>query len=484
MTTLTPSTAGFLALFTVLACNVRAAEPALATQVRTPQGILEGTLSDDHQSRAFKGIPYAMPPVGNLRWKPPQHTASWPGVRKATAFGARCMQAKIFDDMVFRDSGPSEDCLYLNVWTPAQPSQSHLPVMVWIYGGGFMAGASSEPRQEGAALTRKGVIVVSMNYRLGIFGFLTHPELSQESPVHASGNYGLLDQVAALQWVHDNIASFGGDPANVTIFGESAGSYSVSAMVASPLTRGLFQKAIGESGALFSDARPLATLTESETRNQKFLETAFGAASLEALRAKSADDLLQAQTKHRDLYFSAVIDGYFLPAPVDVIYGQGRQNMVPLLAGWNSDEGGAGVIFGKDDPTAAGYSAHAHTLLGNNADAYLKVYPGATDAEAKRAASDYGGDKFIAYSTWKWIEMHRATSHAPVYRYEFDQAPPGQTHGAYHSAEIEFVFSVLASKDYPWRPEDFRLANLMSNYWTNFAKTGNPNGPGMPSWPP
>ncbi len=468
------------ALLTICAFAADALPP---NQIQTPNGALAGVVSDDHLVRSFKGIPYAAPPVGNLRWKPPQPAPDWTGVRTAGDFGPRCMQGNIFGDMQFRDSGPSEDCLYLNVWTPARPTPARLPVMVWVYGGGFQAGAASEPRQDGANLTKKGVIVVSMNYRLGVFGFLAHPELSRESPHNASGNYGLLDQAAALAWVHENIALFGGDPGNVTIFGESAGSYSISALVASPLSRGLFQKAIGESGALFSDTRPPQTLADAESHGSAFA-SGIGSNSLEALRALSAADLLQAQSKTPGARFSAITDGYFLPASMYSIYSQGQQAHVPLLAGWNSDESSPQTIFQKDPPTAANYASHVRTLLGEQADAFLKLYPGDTDAAALRAATDYAGDKFIAYSTWKWMELHRATSGAPVFRYEFGQAPPGQTHGAYHSSEIEFVFGALASKNYPWRPLDYRLSNLMSNYWTNFAKTGNPNGPGIPVWPP
>ena len=243
--------------------------------------------------RAFLGIPYAAPPVGDRRWREPQPAAAWEGVRPATAFGARCMQGRVYDDMVFRDE-ESEDCLYLNVWTPARSASERLPVMVWIYGGGFRAGSASEPRQDGSRLARKGVVVVSMNYRLGVFGFFAHPELSAESGRKASGNYGLLDQLAALRWVRENVAAFGGDPARVTIFGESAGSFSVSALVASPLGKGLFQRAIGESGAYAGRTElPLATLAASEKTGAGFA-AALGAGSLEALRRRPAAELLQA----------------------------------------------------------------------------------------------------------------------------------------------------------------------------------------------
>jgi para-nitrobenzyl esterase len=459
---------------------------AAADQVTTDKGVVEGTASADSKVRIFKGIPFAAPPVGALRWKAPQPAANWTGVRKAAEFGPRCMQGRIYNDMLFRDPGPSEDCLYLNVWTPAASTQDRLPVMVWIYGGGFSAGAASEPRQDGENLARKGVVVVSLNYRLGLFGFFTHPELAQESGHGSSGNYGLMDQVAALQWVQRNIAAFGGDPGSVTIFGESAGSFSVSALMASPLAQGLFQRAIGESGAYFSTTLALKPLAQAEEADGRFAE-ALGARTIEALRAKPADELLKAALKLGGVRFAPNIDGYFLPETAYAIYAAGKQSHVPLLAGWNADEGNFRAIFKSDPPTAANFAKRAKELYGDQADAFLKLYPAATDEQAQRSAQDLAGDGFIGFSTWKWLEMQAATGKSPEYRYEFDDAPPAPagavSRGAYHSAEIEFVFGALASKDLPWRPEDFKLSGLMSSYWSNFAKTGNPNGPGLPKWP-
>src|SRR5579884_1231613 len=304
----------FLFLAAITAAAVMEAAP-----VRTTSGLVEGTVSADGSVRIYKGIPFAAPPVGELRWKPPQAPKAWQGVRKATEFGPRCMQGRIFNDMVFRDSGPSEDCLYLNVWAPANAS-APLPVMVWIYGGGFQAGASSEPRQDGEKLAKKGVIVVSMNYRLGVFGFFAHPELAKESGHNSAGNYGLLDQLAALRWVHDNIRAFGGDPGNVTIFGESAGSMSVNAQVTSPLAAGLFKQAIGESGGDFGFTSPIPPLEQSEQNGQRFAQE-IGAPTLKDLRAKSAQDLLQAALKGRNVFrFWPNVDGYFFPESPLAIY--------------------------------------------------------------------------------------------------------------------------------------------------------------------
>jgi para-nitrobenzyl esterase len=478
------------------------AQPPRTVQVRTPNGVLEGVISPAGGVRSFKGVPFAAPPVGSMRWKAPQPAPAWTGVRSAADFGARCFQGHVYDDMIFRDNGPSEDCLYLNVWAPEaafagkSPDQAKLPVMFWIYGGGFMAGGTSEARQDGASLSTKGVVVVSCNYRLGAFGFFSHPEAAKESPHNSTGNYGLLDQLAALRWVHDNIALFGGDPANVTIFGESAGSMSVSALVASPLSSGLFQRAIGESGAFFhagTEPRPRA---QAEHEDVKFAEEAFGTSSLEKLRAFPAGQILEGgKKKHRGA--TADVDGWFLPASVEAIYAAGRQNPVPLLAGWNADEGKYRDFFGHLAPTTQNFASVARKRYGKDADAFLKLYPAATDAEARRSAADIAGDDFIAFGTWKWMEEHlkspagsecmgaicRDFPPPRVYRYRFERNLPLPTPAAPHAGEIEYVFMALPSRNLPWQPEDRQLSELMATYWTNFAKTGDPNGPGLPEWP-
>ncbi|MGH9616740.1 MAG: carboxylesterase/lipase family protein [Acidobacteriaceae bacterium] len=473
--------------------SATAARASDGLTVATDRGTVQGILSADGQVRAFLGIPYAAPPVGPLRWKPPQPAAKWSGVRSATAFGSRCMQPKLFPDMIFRDPGQSEDCLTLNVWTPAQNNAAGLPVMVWIYGGGYVTGGTSEPRQDGEHLARKGVVVVSMNYRLGVFGFLALPSLAGESAKHAAGNYGLMDQTAALKWVRRNIAAFGGDPGNVTIFGESAGSISVSAQMASPLSQGLFARAIGESGgALTSPNLTFPPLSVSERRGEKFVQSAFKNSAPSFLRSISAADLQQAANAALhvdDTLFWPNVDGDFLPESVPAIYAAGNQAHVPLLAGWNKDEGTDEVVDQPEKPTPESLRAMAKKTFGSRAQEFLNVYAASNDAEALRAAEDFSGDSFIAYSTWAWLEAQVKTGDASVYRYHFELGSPGDPYhpesiGAFHSDDIEYVFGTLDSRHgAKWRPEDYKLSELMQDYWTNFARTGDPNSAGLPHWP-
>jgi para-nitrobenzyl esterase len=470
---------------------------AASAQVKTSAGAVRGTASADGRIEIYKGIPFAGAPVGDLRWKPPQPPAPWQGVRDATAFGAQCVQGPIFGDITF--PGPaSEDCLTLNIWTPAAAGRTErLPVMVWIHGGGFQAGAGPEPRHEGEAFARKGIVLVTINYRLGVFGFLAHPELTRESGRNASGNYGLLDQIAALRWVKENVAAFGGDPGNVTIFGESAGSFAVSALMASPVAAGFFHKAIGESGAYFTAGGALALmpLPASEQHGVKFA-TALGAGSLAALRGKSSDDVLQAALKTQP-WFAPTVDGYVLTEDVHSTFAAGTQARVPLLAGWNADESRANVVLGKVRPTAASFTADTRKRFADHADALLKVYPAATDAEALESAASLASDLFIGHGTWKWLEVHAATSGSPVYRYSFDRkipvAPDAKVNGmpatsrdigARHAGEIEYVFGALDSvRNVTWQPEDRKLSDAITTYWANFARTGDPNGADLPKWP-
>lgn len=493
------------------------ASASSSLQVQIDDGTLQGKQQETKggPTRAFLGIPYATPPVGPLRWKPPVPEAKWTGTHDATNFGPRCMQAHLFDDMVFRDNGPSEDCLTVNVWTPAnmQPGQK-LPVMFWIYGGGFNGGTTSEPRQDGAHLATKGVIVVTFNYRLGIFGFFTHPDLVAESPNHAAGNYGLLDAVAALQWVQKNISAFGGDPANVTIFGESAGSFAVSSLMASPLAHGFFAHAIGESGGAFGGPtlayKPLATRTAEDA---DYARTQLHAETLAQLRAVPAEQLLAATTPapgatHHS--FGPDIDGYFLPQAPSAIFAAGKQNDVPMIAGWNHDEGGNGKAEMIVTPTGGSNAAPppnqpsdlarlkdlAQKDFPGHVQEFLQAFPATTDAEALARMQQYSTDHFIAYGTWAWLEAQTDTGKAPAYRYRFDLVPPPDParpnrYGVFHSNDIEYVFGNLDSRQgYTWRPQDYAMSEQMMTYWSNFAKYGNPNGaPGtspsatLPEWP-
>ena len=478
-------------LMTIAMANVAAA------QVKTTGGFVKGTTSTDGRIRVFKGIPFAAAPVGELRWKEPRPAPPWDGVRDATEFGSQCMQGQIFGDITFPKPA-SEDCLNLNIWTPAAAASDRLPVMVWIHGGGFQAGAGREPRHDGAALARKGVVVVTINYRLGIFGFFAHPELTKESGRNASGNYGMLDQVAALRWVQENIAAFGGDPQNVTIFGESAGSFAVSALMASTLATGLFHKVIGESGAYFSAGNgtlALQPLSTTEQQGTKF-GSSVGAESLAALRATSGEELLNAALKTQP-WFSPNVDGYFLREDVYSTFAAGKQARVPLLAGWNADEVRAGVVLGKQKPTAQSFTEDTRTRFGDQADAILKAYPATTDAEALESAAALASDAFIGHVTWKWIEMHADTGRAPVYRYSFDRkipvAPDAKVNGvaatskdigARHAGEIEYVFGTLDSiRNVTWESSDRKLSDAMVTYWANFARAGDPNGSGLAKWP-
>ncbi len=450
--------------------------------VQTAQGTAKGKTINQGKVKAFLGLPYAAPPVGDLRWRAPEPAAKWKGTRDASNFGAHCAQNIVFADIRFQDAGPSEDCLFLNVYAPAgATASSKLPVMFWIHGGGYSAGASSEPRHNGDFLPTKGVVLVTINYRLGVFGFLSTTSLAKEQGGTA-GNYALMDMIAALNWVHANIAVFGGNPDNVTIFGESAGSFAVSTLMASPMAKGLFQRAIGESGGAFSGALSVDPASVQEAKEEEWV-TSIGAKSLAELRAMPTDALLAA-AKNRKGGFSVVIDGKVLTEPVEKTFAAGAQAQVPLLAGWNRDEG----AFMAAGITLATYKERAEKMFKDRAPEFLRLYPATNDDEAIRSAIDFGSDMFIAFSTWKWLEADRVTSHAPAYRYHFELAAPVSKYvkfsTAFHSDEIEYVFGTLDTReDAVWRPEDRLLSEQMMSYWTNFARTGDPNGEGVPTWP-
>ncbi|MBX0329541.1 carboxylesterase family protein, partial [Oscillochloris sp. ZM17-4] len=356
------------------------------TQVEIESGTLVGVLHPDTGVRSFRGVPFAAPPVGDLRWREPQPARPWAGLRQADRFGPRAMQQPVFGDMDFRSDGMSEDCLYLNVWAPADSGDARLPVLVYFYGGGFVAGDGSEPRYDGERLASRGIVTLTVNYRLGAFGFMAHPELSAESPQGASGNYAFLDQLAALGWVRRNIAAFGGDPGRVTIAGESAGSFSVSAQMASPMARDLIAGAIGSSGSLLGDFAPIA-LAEAEQVGLAFAQS-LGAGSLAALRAIPAERILAAPESADPGHFLPALDGHFLPRSPQAIFAAGEQAHIPLMAGWNSEESGYAGLLGDVAPTPASLARAVRALYGERADEVLRRYRAADDDEAAQAATD------------------------------------------------------------------------------------------------
>ncbi len=467
-------------------------------RVTLAAGSLEGLVAQRNGRvlREFLGIPYAAPPVGALRWRPPQAPAQWQGLRAAMHFGPRCMQLPLFGDMVFRSNGISEDCLYLNIWTPAQPDatggSAGLPVLVYFFGGGFVGGDGSEPRYDGAALAGKGIVTVTVNYRLGVFGFLALPALAAESPQHAAGNYGLLDQVAALRWVRANIARFGGDPSQVTIGGESAGSMSVNALTASSLSKRLMARAIGESGALIAPKAPQA-LADAERQGTLFIRR-VGANSLAELRAMPAETLLRATDPalRPQLRIGPDIDGYFLIEPPEATLARGAQAHLPLLLGSNSQEDLYTAILGRQSPTAAHYRAALNQRFGAQAARAMALYKGGSEDQIMRSATALAGDLFMGQCTWRWMDLQRLSG-APVYYYNFVQPRPAKRDpapgerpdaGAVHSGEIEYALGNLdGNAVYAWTAADRRVSELMEGYFAQFIKTGNPNGPGLPAWP-
>jgi para-nitrobenzyl esterase len=492
-------------------CNLMAQAQnnnAFAVQTTIENGIIEGNYDTKTGIQTYFGIPFAKPPVGNLRWKAPQPVENWKGVKETKKFSARPMQTVVFGDMNSRSNGVSEDCLYLNVWTPAKRNTKDLPVLVYFFGGGFVAGDASEPRYDGEAMAKKGIVAVTVNYRLNIFGFFAHPELSAEAPYKASGNYGLLDQAAALKWVQKNIAAFGGDPKKVTIAGESAGSISVSAQMASPLSRNLIAGAIGESGAGINPTLAPVPLAEAEKAGAEFAKNA-GYPTLAKLRALSAREVYEIYNESKRFGFPTVIDGYFYPKTITQIFNAKEQAQVPLLLGWNSAEipGGA-FMFGQPYKDEA-YIARVKKEYPNDYEEVLKLYPHGSEKEIELSATALASDRFIAYSTWKWFDLHRNNSSQPVYRYLYSKVRPplvdqtlasglaggtvkkdGNTPkapepvGAPHACEIEYCMGNLhLIKEYAWTPDDYKVSETMMNYFANFIKTGNPNGAKLPDWP-
>ncbi|MBS1610906.1 MAG: carboxylesterase family protein [Bacteroidetes bacterium] len=479
-----------------------------AVQTKIENGIIEGNYDTKTGMQFYFGVPFAKPPIGPLRWKAPQPLENWKGVLQTKKFGPRAVQGIVFGDMGSRSDGISEDCLYLNVWTPAKRDTKNLPVLVYFYGGGYVAGDGAEPRYDGESMARKGIVVVTVNYRLGLFGFFAHPELSAEAPYKASGNYGLLDQQAGLKWVQKNIAAFGGDPKKVTIAGESAGSISVSYLMASPLSKDLIAGAIGESGAGINPTLAPVSLAEAEKTGAEFAKKA-GYPTLAELRKLSTRDLFEIYQASGRFGFPVVIDKYFLPATLPEIFSAKKQAMVPLLLGWNSAEVPGMMFMMGPNYTKDAYVKRVQKEYPNNYEEVLKLYPGDSTKEIEWSATQLASDRFIAYSTWKWFDLHRKNSSQPVYRYLYSKLRPPladqnltpglaggtvkkeqnafkmpEPIGAPHACEIEYCMGNLhLIKDYAWTADDYKVSETMQNFFANFIINGNPNGKNLPEWP-
>ena len=457
-----------------------------AATVQVEGGAILGAASADGVVAHYLGVPFAAPPIAGLRWRPPQPVPPWQGALETVHAAPACPQplpppGSFYQNEFFQTSErQSEDCLYLNIWTPAHGPDEKLPVMVWFYGGGFVQGSGSLPSFDGEALARRGVIVVTINYRLGPLGFLALPALDQESPDHVSGNYGLLDMIAALRWVQNDVAAFGGAPSNVTIFGQSAGAFGVNAMIASPLAHGLFHRAIVESYPMFGMSDPLQTLAQAEQGGEKFA-SAVGAEALADLRMIPSADLIRTMGAGAGGFgLRPNVDGHVLPHDLPEMIAAHESNAAALLIGANYDEGTQ--LLGATTPE--GLAALARRRFGAEGDAVAKLYSGADDERATAAQDRMQSDYLLAASA---REAQIFAEHGgPAYVYRFTRPAPGSDPikvGAFHSAELAYVFGTQASIDRPWSERDRALSDQMQRYWTNFAKTGDPNGAGLPEWP-
>ncbi len=468
----------FFSGFVLSVCSFRVFSGAI-DPLRIESGLIAGVKSEHSDVIAYKGIPFATPPVGFLRWREPQPVKPWPGIKNCDAFAASPMQSNpvpfgVYTPEFLIPAKPiSEDCLYLNVWTRAGRG-ARMPVFVWIYGGGFSSGGTSVPIYDGEAMAKKGIVFVSANYRVGVFGFLAHPELTKESSHHASGNYGLLDQIAALQWIRKNIDAFGGDPDNVTIAGQSAGSMSVNCLIASPAARGLFNKAIAESGSMFNTKSPALPAAEKQGMD---LAASVHALSMETLRQVPADSLMKFQGR-----FMPDIDGYVLPASVKDIFAAGKQNRVPVLIGWNADESFVAKFQSKEL-----FTSEARKKYGADADRFLNYFPSSTEAESMRSQMKISRDLLFAASGFQWANEQSAEGKVPVYVYYFSRKLPATAdftkYGAFHTGEVAYVMNNLRFLHRPWEAADQSLAELMNNYWIRFISYSDPNGGHLPEWP-
>jgi len=481
-------------LFVFATAFSSALPPASPNVVKTSDGAISGVPSSDGAVVAFKGIPYAAPPIDNLRWRAPQPVAHWKGTLKADHFGASCIQGPNTEFLPWTKefmyvTPVSEDCLFLNIWTPKAAPSARLPVIVYIHGGAFTGGSGDVPVYDGEALARTGMVIVTINYRLGVLGFLAHPALTAESErpsgkhsegmMHrSSGNYGLLDQIAALGWVQQNIRAFGGDPTHVAVAGQSAGAMSVADLLASPLARGLFSAAIADSG-IGGRGVPMQTLEEAEKAGVAFA-TAKKADTLEALRAMPAAELIAAPGSR----FAPIIDGWVVPDnPVVLTAQRGSDNDVPVITGFQANDAALG---GARSTTAAQYEKHARQVYGPMADEFLRLYPAGSDDEAKQAEIAVGRDRLRA-GLYLWASARAETHRTPVYAYYFDRAVPWPAHpefGAFHSGELPYTFGNLDKFDRPWEPMDRTISQMMMTFWKNMAANGQPNGPSVPHWAP
>jgi para-nitrobenzyl esterase len=447
-------------------------------------GEVQGVVIEDIS--VFKGIPFAAPPVGDLRWKAPAPVQAWTGTKKAEAFGPACMQAA---NSQGNTAPVSEDCLYLNVWTPAKKPAEKIPVIVWIYGGGFSGGSTSIPMYDGMNFAKKGVILVSVAYRVGPFGFLAHPELSRESG-KGSGNYGLEDMIAGLKWVKENIARFGGDPSKVTIFGHSAGGMAVNMLAASPITKGLFQRVLCMSGGSFAPLQTsnqggmglgIPALKLAESTGEAFLKK-LGTADIKAARAMNAEEIQKNIGGGMGVGgFRPVADGYIIPGDLYSMYQTGRFNDTPILIGHTSDE--LGSFGGRGKVTAADFEKQIKSQYGPHADAILSVYPHSTDAEAAKSSKGISRESTFSWSTWTWARLQTQKGKGKAFEYYYDYHAP-DVDGSGHGSDVPYAFQTLGGgRGAAPKPEDLKLSDIISSYWVNFAKSGDPNGPGLPRWP-
>jgi para-nitrobenzyl esterase len=464
----------------ILSCQKKVAENLVSIDsLRIDSGLISGKTDSSGQVKVFKGIPFAAPPLGEFRWKAPQPIQPWEGIKSCTENPAAPMQrppAPFFawtSEFLIPTEPISEDCLYLNVWTAADKADEKRPVMVWIYGGGFNSGGNAVPLYDGEDLAKKGIVVVSVNYRVGILGFLAHPELSMESPDQTSGNYGILDQVAALEWVKKNIAAFGGDPDQVTIAGQSAGAFSVNALVVSPKAKGLFHKAIAQSGGMFNRGIGLVSGLQGAEERGKGLTDTLGISSIAAFRTVTADSLIKIPGR-----FGPVVDGKVLPG-VRQSFENSTFSDVPLLTGWNADD----LVSSGAQVTPEQFKTTAKKQYGGRAGEYLELFPAGSEEELAETQNMIG-ELMFGMQNYTWAKMQTEKGQKDAFVYYFTRIPPGEpNYGAFHSAEFSYALHTLRNWNRPFEQADYDLEEVMSSYWVNFVKTGNPNGAGLPEWP-